>query len=616
MKNVNQVFEEMVKKGYKERSEQKRMALNIEWGIENKKSMIFEAPTGTGKSLAYLIPAILSKKKVMIITNNKNLQDQIYNKDAPAALNLCGIHRKFTTLKGRSNYFCETALFKTAGLIEDSVKQQMVEWAKNYNGDLSLFPYEPRLIPHVCCSEYVDHEDGKICYHQAAKKKADEADIVITNHTLFVIDGYLRDATDGFARLLPDTDMVVIDEAHEFPENAKRALEDSITIQGMKSFVTKIKAPTGIVDAFTHIISLYSGTISCIPELSDLIERIKSVQVQGDESSKRKENMINRLTQFVSENDREGRWVEERDKKKSLNRRMLFIGDILEKYYGERTIFATSATLAVGGSFDYIETQMGLSKAKVGIFKSPFNYRKNCGIYISPELTEDEKITNLEHLLQMSAGQAFVLFTSVKDMKYVRERLSSEHPVIMQGENGKTVQQCLQEFKDTPNAILLALKSFWQGVDIQRDKLSMVVIWKLPFEYWMDPIVQILNKKNKNFFKEKYLPDCSIALKQGVGRLIRTETDRGVIAIMDHRIEGGYGGILMKDLPNGRLLQTERDVKDFFTQKITPILSKEEFMEKAADKGIKPGAGMWNNYMNKKWERTCDELGVAVEDTC
>lgn len=610
-----EVLSTLVSKGYKDREAQRKMALNIEWGIENKEHMIFEAPTGTGKSLAYLIPIILSGSKTIITTNNKNLQNQIYTKDLPAAIDLCKIERTFTLMKGRNNYLCSEALAKSMSFILPDQQEKLLEWAEKHNGDLAYLPKEidPRFIEHICCSEYIDHTPDSVCYFQQAKQRAWESDIVIANHTLVALDGYLKQETAGHVELLPQAEILVIDEAHEFAESVKKALEDKLTLQGMKKFFTQIKAPQlyPLLHAFEQIVKTTPDLFETI-DFGPIIEQLKDVKTEGDEMYKRKKNMLKRLRNFQQYNEKEGRWIDRSDTKVAVNRRLLTVGDILPSMcFQGKTVFLTSATLATNKNFSYIKKELGITQARTGIYDSPFNYAKNCRLFI-PDVNDkdnEQKIPILEQLLDASQGRAFVLFTSKKDMEYVYERTSSKYNIILQGGNGKSTYQILKEFHETPNSVLFGLKSFWQGVDIQGDALSMVVIWRLPFEYWMDPIVQILSQKMPNFFNEKYLPDCVINLKQGIGRLIRTETDRGVIVVMDPRIKKSYSGRIMLNLPPCLEVQRVEDVKDFFANKSSKTLSQEEFFKLCEEKGMPKTIASYNSYLNNTWDDIMVEFG-------
>lgn len=616
---------------YQPRSAQLEMAKAIADAIEKKQYLIAEAGTGTGKTFAYLVPAILSGKKAIISTGTKNLQDQLFNKDLPVIRKAMKKPFFAALLKGRSNYLCtyrlQNALTSTLGFSkEDAVALAKINlWSKRTKaGDISEMSEVSETDPvwylatstlDNClgqdCPDYAD------CFLVKARKKAQEADILIVNHHLLCADWSLRDS--GFGELLPNAEVVVIDEAHQLADTASNFL--GITV-GAKQFndlaqdaqveyykdATDIPALRTACEDLEHEIKdlrlafgielkrgewreiennpKISGGLNAVKEqLQRLTDQLKlaSVKTKALESCfKRAEELVQKLNLILD--DRSGKWIRWYETHRKTFTLSLTPMDIAAEFHGfmqqhQAAWIFTSATLSVANKFDYFANNLGLSHAASESWGSPFDY-PNQSLFYHPKGLPQPNDPNFIPVivdfalpvLQASKGRAFFLFTSHRALKEAAELLEKKinYPLLIQGSRPKAL--LLDQFKEAGNAILLGTSSFWEGVDVRGEALSCVIIDKLPFASPGDPVLkarlEAMTQQGKNSFFEYQLPTAVIALRQGIGRLIRDVTDRGVLMVCDPRLlKRSYGQMFLDSVPPMKRTRDIVDVQAFFQQK-------------------------------------------------
>jgi ATP-dependent DNA helicase DinG len=615
--------------GYSPRVGQIEMAEKIASAIAHQQHLIAEAGTGTGKTFAYLIPAILSGKKVIISTGTKNLQDQLFNKDLPLIRKVLNKRLfKASLLKGRGNYLCtyrlEHALNSAFGYSQEDAAAlaQIKAWSKRTKaGDVSEVVdvhdgdpvwYHATSTTDNClgqnCPDYTD------CFLTKARKQAQEADIVVVNHHLLCADWSIREI--GFGELLPDAEVVVIDEAHQLADTASNFL--GVTVSG-KQLVDL--ADDTLVEYFTDAKDMPDLRTACEdlqlevkdmrlafglelrrgdwqdietnPKLSGALESLQKqlarltnqleralVRSKGLESCfDRAEALDAQLEMLIK--DKDGQWIkwyETYSKSFTLSRTPL---DIAKEFRGfmarhKATWIFTSATLSVANNFVHFSKSLGLSNAESQSWESPFDYPNQALFYhpkglpqpSDPEFT-DKIIEFALPVLKASRGRAFFLFTSHKALQRAALLLDGklDHPILVQGSRSKGV--LLDQFKEMGNAVLLATASFWEGVDVRGDALSCVIIDKLPFASPGDPVLKArmnaLEKQGRNPFFEHQLPSAIIMLRQGVGRLIRDVNDRGVLMVCDPRLlKKSYGQMFLDSVPAMKRSREIEDVQRFF----------------------------------------------------
>lgn len=619
--------------GYSERQQQLEMALAIESAIEHHELLIAEAGTGTGKTFAYLVPALLCGGKVIISTGTKTLQDQLYTRDLPNIRNALKVPVTVAMLKGRSNYVCHYHL-ERAGIEgrfasrEDAAYLQtiktFVEHTKTGDkSELSAVPETATVWPSVVstrdnclggdCAYY------KECFVMEARKKALEADVVVVNHHLFFADVMLRD--EGVAELLPSANTVIFDEAHQLPDVAGLFFgEDVSTGQIMEltrdcnvAHLTLAKDCIDLAEAIAHLektckdfrlVFTYEGTKmpaqkalaikgfeSGFAQLISALQRLVAVletQAPRDPLLEKYWERSLALTDLFqrwqsADNLNLVRWVEVFTHSVQLHATPLSVAEGFGKQLNAqpRAWIFTSATLAVKNDFSHYQSQMGLLEAKTGFWESPFDYARQALFYVPQDMPEPNSsgytasvVAAALPVLQASGGRAFMLSTSLRAMREIHALLKEafiehgiESPLLLQGDSSRT--ELLDRFRTLGNAVLVGSQSFWEGVDVRGEALSVVIIDKLPFAPPDDPVlsarVDKLNQEGKNAFMEYQLPHSVITLKQGAGRLIRDETDRGVLMICDPRlISKSYGRRIWQSLPPFRRTRVLTDVQDFF----------------------------------------------------
>ena len=617
---------------FRPRAQQRDMALAVAEAIRDNAILVAEAGTGTGKTFAYLVPALLAGGKVVISTGTKNLQDQLFQKDLPMVRDALKAPVTVALLKGRSNYVCHyhlelaqsNGLFKTREDARHLAK--IVTYAKvSQSGDKSGLADVPENAPiwmHVtstrdnCLGQECPKHDE--CFVLKARKEAMEADVIVVNHHLFFADVMLRD--EGVAELLPACNTVIFDEAHQLPETASLFFGESVSTSQLLDLATdaRIEALTSAKDfaalpvacdelekaardlrlAFkregrmaadaTASIKEFAPALRTLSEklaqLTDLLEK-QAERSEGLESCwLRAQALVQELKEWQDGVVPETvRWLEVFHHSLQLNTTPLSIADIFARQISghPRAWIFTSATLAVKQNFAHYQNEMGLLEARTACWDSPFNYQEQALLYVPQNLPEpntegytDAVVQAALPLIEASKGRAFLLFTSLHAMQHAYEILQAEfdrknlkYPLLIQGEGSRN--ELLTRFREHGNAVLLGSQSFWEGVDVRGEALSLVIIDKLPFAPPDDPVLAAriaeLNRQGRNAFMEYQLPRAIINLKQGAGRLIRDETDKGVLMICDPRlISKHYGKRIWQSLPPFRRTREEREAVAFF----------------------------------------------------
>ena len=616
--------------GYEFRASQLEMARIADEAFQKKRHVVIEAGTGTGKTLAYLIPAIRSGRKVVISTATKSLQEQIFQKDIPFLQKHFAPNLKAALMKGRNNFLCRQkvhqmdgqALLK--GLDEIDWFAQIRDWEKvTETGDrseLTFLPDDADLWNRIdarsdlCTGEKCP--EFQRCFVTAMKMRAAEADIIIVNHHLFFADLAIRQ--DDFGSILPEYAAVVFDEAHEIEDVASDYFGRQISSYRFEELARDIEAVLRMlqIDApqlrkqlvrmrerSRHFFEAFPEREGRYPfgpaDRRSFLDRNRQAYEELTTALKRAEAELGALTPkpeeiialarraselrrelaFLLESEEHGYvyWYERRGRGVFMAATPIDVSEILREQLFERfdTVVLTSATLSVGGSFDYLKQRLGVHPSEEVMLPQEFDFSHQALLYL-PRNMPDVRHTSfsasasqeIERLLQISEGRAFCLFTSYAQMRDIYERVASRvsFPLLLQGTAPRSV--LLERFRSTPNAVLFATSSFWQGVDVPGSQLSCVIIDKLPFAVPSDPIVaarvRALQEDGRNAFAEYQVPEAVLALKQGFGRLIRTKTDRGILAILDNRIQRmQYGKIFLDSLPGYGTTQDLAEVARF-----------------------------------------------------
>lgn len=616
--------------GYQPRAAQLEMAEAIARAIDDKQNLIAEAGTGTGKTFAYLVPAILSAKKVIISTGTKNLQDQLFNKDLPTIRKAIKTPFHAALLKGRSNYLCiyrlNNSQNSTFGFSKEDAQAlaKINTWAKTTKtGDISTMSKVSETNPvWYQATSSVDNclgqecEDYAECFLVKARKKALAADILVVNHHLLCADWSLRDG--GFGELLPNAEVVIIDEAHQLADTASNFLGITVGAKQLSDLsqdtlmeyfkdATDIPALRTACEDLEHEVKdlrLAFGTeprrgewreISSNPKITAGVNAVKeqlqrlteqlllaSVKTKAlEQCFKRSEEQLTQLNLIIEgSGDKWIRWYETHKKTFNLYRTPL---NIAEEFNGfmqqhQATWIFTSATLSVANKFDHFANNLGLTTAASESWGSPFDYANQSLFYHPKGLPKPDApdfipliVDFALPVLLASKGRAFFLFTSHRALQHAAQLLEEklDYPLLIQGSRPKTL--LLEQFQNTDNAVLLGTSSFWEGVDVRGEALSCVIIDKLPFASPGDPVLKArlnaMTQQGKNAFFEYQLPTAVIALRQGIGRLIRDVTDRGVLMVCDPRLlKRAYGQLFLDSVPPMRRTRDIAEVQAFFKQ--------------------------------------------------
>ncbi|MFZ2267992.1 MAG: ATP-dependent DNA helicase [Azonexus sp.] len=622
--------------GYRVRAQQVEMAERIAAAINSCSVFIAEAGTGTGKTFAYLVPALKSGGKVIVSTGTKTLQDQLFNKDLPMVRDALKAPVKIALLKGRANYVCpyhlERALADGRFLTrEDAADARRISiFAKvTHSGDkaecLEVSENSPVWNHATSTRENClgqDCPDYKDCFVMLARREAMAADLVVVNHHLFFADVMLRD--EGMAELLPACNTVIFDEAHQLPEVATLFFGDSISTAQVLDLARDARAE-GLTSARDCLdlqsasrelekvgkdlrlaIGLDTGRFSygqltekpefapALKLLEDEIAGFAAILETQAERAEGLEKCWQRATELVQrlghwqKNTDDGyvRWGEAFTHSLQLNSTPLDVAEIFRKQMGghPRAWIFTSATLAVQGKFHHYCAELGLGEPESACWHSPFDYGQQAMLYAPLGMPEPNSMGYTDAVVDAAfpavvaaGGGAFFLCTSLRAMRRTHELLKArledeghEMPLLMQGEGSKN--DLLQRFRHLGNAILVGSQSFWEGVDVRGEALSLVVIDKIPFAPPDDPVlsarIEQMRQQGRNAFMEYQLPRAVINVKQGAGRLIRDESDTGVLMICDPRlITKPYGRRVWQSLPPMKRTKELNDVLDFFARR-------------------------------------------------
>jgi len=617
--------------GYEHRPAQLEMADAVHDAFQEHHHAIVEAGTGTGKTLAYLFPAICSGRRVVISTATKSLQEQLYQKDIPFLQKHFAPNLKVAVMKGRGNFLCKTKLRAMAdtpmlkGMKELDEFRQIRDWARvtdaGDRAELTFLSDDSDLWARLdarretCTGQKCS--DFNECFVTAMHARAKEADLIIVNHHLFFADLALKH--DDFGSILPEYSAVVFDEAHEIEDvasdyfgqqisnyrfdelardadqalrllklgtpsllrRAQRIREKSRTF--FEAFPTREgRFPFSRQEREAFLEQNRESYTALMDGLKGLETEFAAVTQKPEELTRlaRRSFELRQEMAFLFESNEKNfvYWFERRSKGVFLAATPIDVSQILRERLFEPfdTVVLTSATLTVGGRFDYIKQRLGLDHVKERTLPPEFHYGEQALLYL-PQRMPDVRDAGFQtkaadeilRLLELSEGRAFCLFTSYSQMRDLYERVSarSPFPMLLQGTAPRSV--LLERFKTTPNAVLFATASFWQGVDVPGEQLSCVIVDRLPFAVPSDPVVaarvNALNEEGRNAFAEYQVPQAVLALKQGFGRLVRSKTDRGVLSILDNRIQRmAYGKIFIESLPKYAKTQELRDVEKFF----------------------------------------------------
>jgi ATP-dependent DNA helicase DinG len=593
------------------------MARCVAQALAALEPLVIEAGTGTGKTFAYLVPALLSGRHVIISTGTRTLQDQLYHRDLPAVSAAIGRPVKIALLKGRANYLCRHRLELARSERELPLQEnggaraleRIAEWSRRTrNGDISelsgLAENHP-VWPAVTSTREnclgTDCPQFNDCHVFAARRAAQAADIVIVNHHLLLADLALKEG--GFGDLLPGTEAVILDEAHQIPEVAAQFFGTSLSARQLISLVRDTRVELRAAQLSGSSIEAVLNTLeTAVAELrqelpradkriewgalsSTAAERLAEIETQLDvmretlgttgngsagldHCARRAGELAAKCTELRSLDEESGvRWIEIYAQGWTLQFTPFEIASRLQQFITAQAcawIF-TSATLAVGEDFSHFTHRIGVPEARTVRIDSPFDYRRQALLYL-PQVMSDPADPNHSSdvlqaawpLLEAAGGRAFCLFTSHRALAdgaaWMRNRISAgvPFPVLIQGEAPR--EQLLRQFRELGNAVLLGTGSFWEGVDVKGQALSLVVIDKLPFASPDDPVLaarlESIRRHGGKPFAEYQLPQAVLALKQGVGRLIRDNADAGVVMICDPRLmTRSYGRVFVQSLP-------------------------------------------------------------------
>ena len=613
--------------GYTPRQPQIDMAVAVDDALKTRAQLVVEAGTGTGKTFAYLAPALKSKGKTIISTGSKALQEQLYHRDLPVLLKALGAAKKTALLKGRANYLCTYRLTQHVAHVptdDHDVMHQLAMVAKfaseTHSGDLAdcigieedakVLPYVSSTADNCLGKECPDFQE---CYIRKARLKAGDADVVVINHHLFFADMAVKES--GFAELMPNADAYIFDEAHQLSEIASDYFGETMSTKKLVDLINDLRAiyraeipdmlqlgkslnklETSVADLRLQFgvdgsrgdwREKLSNKLICSAlhrVISDL-EFVYQVLKLCLERSDKIEHPFERALAFKGQLERVfdtaqtgfSYWYETTRRYLTINITPLNVSAkfaLMMKESGAGFVF-TSATLSVDNELSHFNASLGLKPKQSMMVDSPFDYA-NQALLCLPRYLPQSHEDNMPHaivkltleLIKSAKGRCFVLFTSYRMMHLVAEGLTTQmdYPVYMQGQMSKRI--ILEKFTRHGNAVLLGTASFWEGVDVRGSTLSCVIIDKLPFAAPDDPLLQAkmqdCQMQGKDPFAHIQLPQAVIALKQGVGRLIRDNKDKGVLVICDNRlVTRQYGQVFLKSLPPMRRTRSLEDANTF-----------------------------------------------------
>ncbi len=615
--------------GFAPRQEQLQLAEAIEAAISSGGSLVAEAGTGIGKTLSYLVPVFRARVRSIVSTGTKTLQDQLYFRDLPVVTRALGSTLKTALLKGRANYLCLYRLEQARkdGRLpsRDAVVEleQIRQWVPvTDDGDLSissvireasdLWPLVTSTAENCLGTDCPDLED---CFVFRARREAQDADVVVVNHHLLFADMAIKHG--GFGEVLPGASVFVVDEAHQAPDTASQFFSTSLTTRQIADLCGDVLAEAAassgglasVRDEVAHCRQVLKelqaicdetladrGTWQDMLNLPEVRNALQSLDVAVAElrpaleplqgTNRGIDTCIQRLADIQTQFDHldkpvpesEIRWYERRGRGIAIHTTPLDVSGMFSSFREQldATWVFTSATLSVNGCFDHYVRQLGLQDAETLVLNSPFDYENNALLWLPKSLPEPnthcfvpELLKQVRPVLEASCGRAFMLFTSHRALKEAAELLADtiDHPLFVQGEMPRSM--LLDAFRKSGDGILLGSASFWGGVDVMGDALSLVIIDKLPFAPPNDPVIVArsnqLRQQGGNPFMDLFLPQAVIGLKQGAGRLIRDVNDRGVLVICDSRLSTrGYGSIFLESLPPMQQTLDRDHVLEFF----------------------------------------------------
>ena len=617
---------------FRPRAGQLRMAEAVTAALADRGQLVVEAGTGTGKTFAYLVPALLSARRIIVSTGTRTLQDQLFHRDLPLLAGVLGRGASVALLKGRSNYLCRERLQRLPRELdldrdESALAAQIVEWSqRTRDGDLAELPELPdshRLRERITatrdsctggrCAKYSQ------CHVFAARRRANEADIVVVNHHLLLADLALKE--EGFGDVLPSADALILDEAHQLPELAAQFFGEQFSGRAAEALLAELpvlladagfspdrlrevelRARNSLARCVREAAAVTRGTaraewgedaagldeaaaelVSALSQLEDALREVDGGDLTTA-AAQRAAQLAGELDAIASCGPSDGaRLVAGAGRSFSCQRVPFEVGSKFRALMNARPqawIF-TSATLAVGGDFSHFERRMGLDdRSQTLAIDSPFDFPQQAVLYLPSSMPQPATaefgaavVDVARELIAAAGGGAFLLFTSHRALAAAAAALRASPPaggaLLVQGESPR--EQLLREFRQAGNAVLLGTASFWEGVDVKGPALRLVVIDRLPFASPDDPLlrarVQHAREAGEDPFNSVQLPEAALALKQGVGRLIRSEEDRGVVAICDPRLaERGYGKRLLAALPPMRRTRDREGVLRWLRQ--------------------------------------------------
>ncbi|KDB46189.1 ATP-dependent DNA helicase [Glaesserella parasuis] len=617
--------------GFRPRDAQLEMAQAVGRAVKFAKSAVIEAGTGTGKTFAYLVPALLSGKKTIISTGSKNLQDQLFNRDLPTIQKALKYKGKVALLKGRANYLCLERLDQVIAMGVVGDKSVLADLAKvrkwhtgTKTGDLSECitiaedsPILPQLVSTAESCLGSDCPNYKECYVVQARRRALEADVVVVNHHLFCADMAVKET--GFGELIPDAELIIFDEAHQLPDIASQYFGQSLTSRQLFDickdsnivYRTELKDLAQLGKASDHLqkvvqdfrLLLGDGNkrgnlreilqdpkvIEGFAKLNENIDFLSEVVKKSLDRSETLDKIFERLAEVKAQLKRLGNtsvvgycyWYEINGRSFGLHITPLTVADKFGEQMRANQVgwIFTSATLEVGGKFDHFCQRLGIENAEQMVLQSPFDYARQsllCVPRYLPDTNKSHTLTELGQLLkpviEANNGRCFLLCTSYFMMRGLADflREQSSLSVLLQGETSKS--RLLEKFIAEPNSVLVATQSFWEGIDVRGDALSLVIIDKLPFTAPDEPLLKARMEDCKlqggDPFNDIQIPEAVITLKQGVGRLIRDVTDRGAVIICDSRlVMRQYGSTFLKSLPPSKRTRDLAKVLTFLKEK-------------------------------------------------
>lgn len=622
--------------GYEDRPQQIHMARAVAEALERRSVLLAEAGTGTGKTWAYLVPALLSGRRVVISTATKNLQEQIVQKDLPVLLGVLKDKVRVCLMKGRANYLClhrleqqkVTPAFRTS--TDRARLADVVRWAgETDTGDRSELDGIPddsdlwrelSVNAEQCLGSSCDSFDE--CFMTRLRRRALDADLIVVNHHLYFADLSVRERAYG--EILPYHDAVILDEGHEVPdiagdyfgrrvsqfrlaelardiarETASSKLIDAELSRAAERLLSGSRALFDALSRFLGDDSVWGSGIArrvrlppaaetggldeeVLAALTEIEERARTLAEQGPgiASLAERSRTLSEEMRFLLEraDPKYVYWCEFREGRASLSASPIDVSSLLADtlFVPDRAVIVTSATLSTSGTMEYMSRRLGVPDAAQILFDSPFDYGRQALLYLPPGMPEpsgpsffDAAAEEIRRILEVTRGRAFVLFSSFRHLDELHARLTGAVPyrLLRQGDEPKSA--LLRQFRENIGSVLLATSSFWQGVDVEGEALSCVIVDKLPFAVPTDPVVaarsEAYRMRGEDPFLSYHIPEAIISLKQGLGRLIRSRSDRGVLVVLDRRItQRPYGKAFLKSLPPCPVTSSLDDVKAFF----------------------------------------------------